>query len=681
MTSIDLQQPKILQSTSEHHPFEPQGLSKRLHRRAKSLGPQVHPQRALWITGVILLLGQLIAMCTWSTILWSRFSLTSDYAQYHQAWWLISHGDLDPISNFFAIGSPFWQNNFELFMWPLALTGVLFSHGPTLLFLQDISLFGAEATAWAWIMEAASSISAKKFALLLGITGLVLLLANPWAWVSISFDFHMELISILFITLAAWDLCHQRARGWVWVFLALLCGDQSAAWVVGLGAGLVLTNPRKWPTGAKVITVGISYLFISALVHGDLGGNPVGLYGYLANGHAKSLGQLLETLFFHPTRLVGALWSHRLNTFANLAPGGLIGILDPIALGVGLVGLGSVDLTRGNIFSQPLFQNVELYVLVPLGSILVLCWLWRKAPRLSVGISSVLAANAIVWSLVFLPTWPATWLRVSTPTASRLSKIQKEIPPHSEVIASQGIIGRFTDRRFAFSLVAPRERIPIESRDTWWIITPHQGTELMPTADQQELIYDLVSNLGARLVSHRDGVWLFHWIAPRKTRYVMTPAVPNGLPGWLLAGPSGQSITKGPLSNWAAEANGKKGYVLSGDYFRVPTGNYTALVTLASSVPVNVEVWNNSAYSTKKAAVLLARKRILPTNGYRTIQLSISLTKPYPHRLWNGWGPFRIAIPPRPKGQRLEIRVWTPGGGITRVTWVSLQKKGETHAS
>ena len=71
--------------------------------------------RRLWIAGLVLLGLQLIAMIAWSTVIWSHFSLTMDYVQYHTAWWLIGHGDLNPISAFIG-GHRFWQNNFEQIM-------------------------------------------------------------------------------------------------------------------------------------------------------------------------------------------------------------------------------------------------------------------------------------------------------------------------------------------------------------------------------------------------------------------------------------------------------------------------------------------------------------------------------------------------------------------------------------
>ena len=39
----------------------------------------------------------------------------------------------------------------------------------------------------------------------------------------------------------------------------------------------------------------------------------------------------------------------------------------------------------------------------------------------------------------------------------------------------------------------------------------------------------------------------------------------------------------------------------------------------------------------------------------------------YPASPYSGWGPFRAKFVPPPSGQRLEVRVWSPGGGTVNV--------------
>jgi len=679
MSAIELEIPEQSTLEQEEQPSPRKaGLIKRLRTRPRRWGPKDPWLRKLWLIGLALLALQLVAMATWSTILWSHFSLTMDYSTYHQAWWLISRGHLDPRSTFFINGHYFWQNNFELIMWPLAMLGVIFPHGPVLGILQDTSLFGTELVIWAWMLETIGKVSATATRQIVGITGIVLLLGNPWTWTSISFDFHMEVVGVFFVVLAAWELSHGRRMGWIFVFLALLSGNPSAAWVVGLGLGLLLAQRKRWQQGVGVMVMGVAYLGISAIVHGDLGGNPIGLYGYLAGSHLvkdKSLADLITGIITHPNNIAKALWAHRADTWANLAPGGFIGILNPITLGVGLVDIGTVDLTHGNMFSQPLFQNVDLYVLIPLGTIVVLSWLSKRIPKLTYGVGVILMANAIVWSTLFIPHIFSTWLRVDSSSAAVLARVDGEIPPTAEVVASQGIVGRFTDRKTTYGISSPSEVIPIKERDIWWIITPRHGIETDTSANQDALIAKLATTPGTRLVVHSHGIWAFNWIVPPGTKTVTIPPNPTGLPAWLLTGRAARPYIKGPASTWAAQGTGRAGYVISSDYFRMKPGNYQALVTLSTTVPVTIQVWNDTGN------VLLTQRYLPSTNGYRTITLPVRATRRYIPRIFSGWGPFHVGVVPRPRGQRLEIRVWTPGKGIVRVTWVQFKKEGNSHAT
>jgi len=84
-------------------------------------GPAGRGDPLFWVRriGYAVLSLKLAAFATWSAVLYRHFSLTPDFAQYHQAWYLIAHGDLNPydtVGNF-----AFWQNHAEFIMWPLAL--------------------------------------------------------------------------------------------------------------------------------------------------------------------------------------------------------------------------------------------------------------------------------------------------------------------------------------------------------------------------------------------------------------------------------------------------------------------------------------------------------------------------------------------------------------------------------
>ena len=65
---------------------------------------------------------------------------------------------------------------------------------------------------------------------------LAVLVANPGAYQTLSFDFHIEPISTVFVLLAGRDLWSGRHRRiWIWIAIALTCGSFAAITLVGLG--------------------------------------------------------------------------------------------------------------------------------------------------------------------------------------------------------------------------------------------------------------------------------------------------------------------------------------------------------------------------------------------------------------------------------------------------------------
>ena len=78
-------------------------------------------------------------------------------------------------------------------------------------------------------------------------------------------------------------------------------------------------------------------------------------------------------------------------------------------------------------------------------------------------------------------------------------------------------------------------------------------------------------------------------------------------------------------------------------------------MSLSADGPVNVEVWNDTGN------VLLARESVPATQGTITVTLPVPATTAYRGRTYPGWGPFRAGFTNPPPGQRLEVRVWSPG--------------------
>jgi len=622
-----------------------------------------------WWIGLGVLAGQGAVMLAWSTLLWSRFALTYDYAVYHQAAWLIARGHLDPADTVLRL--PFWKNNLELAMWPLALLAAPVLHGPALLWIQDVALVGAEAVAWRWMCEGTLRLEGRS-GHVLRLVGLTLLVLDPWVWWATSFDFHMELIALPFAVLTMRDLAHGRPRMWVWVPLVAACGDAEATWLAGIGLGGLTLRGRRW-VGLALVAVGAGWVLFSTAVHGDSGGSLTGAYGYLAPGHVTpnvSAAHLAVRIAEHPARVIRALWAQRVDIWANLAPVGVVGLAAPLTAGLALPVLLANELTRG--FAAPTFQGVALYVALPIGTVLVLTRIVRRRRRLG-GVAAVLVlANVLAWAVVWLPQTPGTWLRVSPAASATLRRALHRIPPSAEVVASQGVVGRFSSRRFVYPILNPGVSIPLSTATTWWIVAPNVGIETESPTDQAAIVSWLAGPLGARLVDHGGGVWVFDLRTPAESHQISLPDG-QGTAAWEFPGGAGRSELAGPGQLWRLAATGARGYVLAGDYWRELPGRYRASVTLSATVPVRVELWDATADR------LLARRSIAPTVGPERVTLVGNETHTVRRSGLLGVGPFIARFPPPPAGDALEVRVWSPGGGTVDVTSVGLQPVVASH--
>lgn len=621
--------------------------------------------RTVQAIGGLLILAQGFCMLAWSYTLWHRFALTYDYSIYNQAWWLIGHGHLNPYSS--VLHYPFYRNNFELIMWPLAAIGLMWSHGPVLPWIQDACLVIAELVAWRWMCGSLGG-WATRWTAPMAIAGLVLLVANPWTWWAISFDVHMEVIALPFVLLLVYDLSHDRPRAWIWVPLILACGNPEATYVAGIGLGAMLAGRRRRARGAGLVMIGVSWVALSTAVHTNGNATLAATYGYLARARlAPTTGTatLVRRIVAHPGGALSALWAHRLDIWANLAPGGLIGLASPWALGLSLPVLLANELTKGFNFSNPGDQNVPLYIAVPLGTVLVLEKLRRRRPRLALGLAAAAAVNAAAWAAVWGPSVPHQWLRISPGAAAALGKAREMIPASAEVVASQGIAGRFSDRAWLYPILSPAQVIPVHDTQIWWVVAPAQGVETDPVTVASSLLGQLAGAMHARLALHGHGVWVFEWIAPPGVHRVVLPGVPAA-PPWSFPGPAGVPVVTGPPSTWHLAANGRRGYVMAHDYWTEPAGFYTANLTLSTTAPVEVEVWNATG------AALLARKIIATTAGLETVHVTVDANHYYPHHDARGFGPFRAQFPPPPRADEIEIRVWSFGAATVDVVHAAL---------
>jgi hypothetical protein len=631
------------------------------------------PLRRVRRIGYAVLGLQLAGFLTWSAILYRHFALTPDFAQYQQAWYLIAHGNLDPydtVGNF-----AFWQNHAEFMMWPLALLYWVFPNGVVLLWLQDIGVVGAELVAFLWLCEIAQRYRPGRDARWLAGAGLVLLAVNPWSWWSVSFDFHAECVAIPFAALLARDLANGRRRAWVWVAAVLACGDVAGTYVAGLGLGLLIASRGSRARGALVACLGVGALLFITAIHGNVGsGHGLRAYDYLAAPGYKgplSLPGLVAGLATHPFAVLAKLWTKRFDLWANLASSGFLGLGFPLLLPILLVVVLSNSLFPGLLFSEPLFQSLPVYVLMPVATVGVLGWLTRRHRRIGLLLTGLVAAQAIGWSAVWAPRTPHQWLRVPASTAATLAAVEARIPASAAVFASQGVVGGFSSRYYVRPL---NGKLPLRPGQVWFVFAPWAGIETQSTASAMAFIAELAGPLHATLVTHANGVWAFRWDPPLGMRTIDVAGNSSPLPAWAAPGAAGISVTTGPSALWRMTSTGGRGYVADGLAWQEPPGRYEAQVTLSATGPVNVEVWNDTGDT------LLARRTVMATTGIEPVTLGVDATTVYPARAYPGWGPFRAEFAPPPSDQRLEVRVWSPGGEAVNVYSAELARSSSSPA-
>lgn len=630
-------------------------------------------RRVAWVAFAL----QLLAFGTYSTVAWDRYSLTNDF-------WLL-YAPINQISHSgFSTSLHLISLHFDaIILWPLAWLVRLPPHGLLLSYAQDIAVVAAEVVAFRWVCELLqrrrpeASISSTW----LGYLAVLLLVLNPWVYLTPAFDVHLEAFGTVFIVLASRALQQGRLRATVlWVALTLTCGFVAATYVAGLAIGaLVAGRKAERRLGLALLLAGV----FGVLLLTEAGGGAdflVSTYGYLAgpSGARSGLPELVLHILLHPAIALKALWAAKSDILVNLAPAGLIGIFWRWSVGIAGVVLLSNVLQPSESLKVPSYQSLPVYVLVAVGTVVVLSGLrlrarpnWRRTTT-SV-LATAIAADTLAWAVAWIPALPGEWLRVS-PEASRvLAGLNHVVPPDGAVIVSQGVVGRFADRRYVAEIQNVSERqqeafveesgVKFSFRQpVWMVLAPNQGIETNDPGAQQALITKLVEQDHAKLVSHAAGIWGLRWSPPTGTQALVIPPSTAPVGGWVVPGPAGRSSTVGPVSQWSSTSNGKSGYVVSGDYFYRSAGTYQARVTLSSSGPVVVEAWNSTGN------VLLSRLSISVTNGRTVASLPVDVNHVYPDsNVYQGWGPFSYTPPFLSPGNTIEIRVWHPASTNVQV--------------
>jgi hypothetical protein len=277
-----------------------------------------------------------------------------------------------------------------------------------------------------------------------------------------------------------------------------------------------------------------------------------------------------------------------------------------------------------------------------------------------------MAVNAVIWGLIWIPQIPGEWISVSPAAASALDKVSRMIPANAEVVASQGVIGRFADRRWLYAVGG--SIVPLKTNVVYFVVVPDQGIELASVQTSEGIIGQLAGPMNGKLLFDGAGVWLIALQRPPAARSLHLPQTYTTIPAWVGRTSTGTRVTVGPESSWhMSSSSDAAGYVLFGTEWNELAGTYQMTATVSNTSSVDVEVWDASANK------LLSRQQLVPSTGIQVVQSTFRVTEEGQQHTYGGVGPFRFDLSPPPLADSIEVRVWSPGSGEVSLYSVELQ--------
>lgn len=618
---------------------------------------------------------QLVAMLAFSTWQASRFALTHDFALYWQAVYLIAHGHLNPYST--VGGFPYLDNHFELIMWPLSFLYWLWPRPTLLLYLQDGALVGAGWIAWLW-MRALIARAPARYCVALSVTGLTLLVLNPWVYWAAAFDFHTEAFVALTITGVAYALWRHNGRMVVlWAALTLLCGDVAA--VALFAVALTAMWYRQWRSAIGLAIASLAWLEIISVLHGNQGSVLTPLYGYLAQHQDRaliprrfSMVTVLLLLLHHPGIGLRTLIRHGWNVYANAGPAGFAGALTPWGLPLYLATVIVSNLTSYYLFGAPGFQNVMVYPVLAVGCVLVLAWVSRRTRRrLTLSLVVLVLANSLGWAAFWLPALPVHWVRVSAQAATNLAEGLAAIPASAQVVANQSIMGRFAGRRWISQTSAPGGVVSVHTDPFYVAVAPYAGVHFLSVRGEASILNQLAHDPHASLVWFGAHTYLWKVHQPVGSTFTLDTAQQTNLPAWAFSTQTGAPVVGSAPKHWYIAGLGHNGNVLDQAYWREAPGLLHATVTYSSVGPLWLQVWNATTGK-------LITQRYVPTTSGRkaTAHLAIWYPRSFvgrPH-VYAGLGIWRIHAATGHRRNELEIRVDAQAASMVNVYAVGLRR-------
>lgn len=506
------------------------------HRMADAVGrvlldPESQAEDAVdpagWIRlrliGAAVCIVQLGALIAWSYHLWSRFTLSNDFAYYAQAWQRIGTGHLNPdltISPYHYpnYGHRFLRGHFELAMWPISVLHLVWSSPFTLLVLQDLALAAIVLVTYLWSLDVIHKRWPEpgRVPTTLALLVLAALVVNPYIYETASFDFHLEASATVFLLLAAWKLWKGRGlQAVILAAVALTFGDPVSLYVIGLGlAGVLMSGSRR--EGLVIAALGGAWLLVIGAFSLNIESRVGTHYGYLIGRpnapENLSVVTLVVGLFSHPGNVLHVLKSRWHHVYTYVASGGLIGVLTPfgVLLGITVLIPNALNSYEGYISDKSAFQSIAVIPLIAVGSLVVGLWVLRRFGRMAGAVALILALSQVgyVAGSIF-PSFRAQWSRLGAADAATLAASLRDLPTSAEVIASPTLIGRFGARQFAYEIVYGNQVFPVRRSEVAFV--------LEDDGPRSRYVSDV---LHARLLRSSPRVAVYSWRPPAGIRSV-----------------------------------------------------------------------------------------------------------------------------------------------------------------
>jgi hypothetical protein len=495
--------------------------------------PAATPRRA--IVGALLAL-QLLVLVGFGVVQFHRYALSYDDAAYTQAWWLIAHGRLDPLST--VIGIRFLANDGELLIWLLAPLAWVVPSSLTLIAVQALALVATNAVALAWIFEilaqahrahppeAPASPAGTQFLWGLALAGVFL---DPWCYVAAASPFHLEPFSALFAVLAARALSSGRS-GLVPLWSVLLVATGFVGGLALLGIGLGELGARRGRGWAGWLLLGLGLGWLATLLEFHLAGagglvTRGDLAYLLPPGHHAGLAQLALAALEHPTKVVATVAPRLPLVLVLLLPLGVIGILTPRAAGLALTTWGVPLLLTGPI--TRLVEAFQFWPAVPLilvGTVVMVTsgrLLTGRLPAVILSSSAVTGAVLLVEATTLLIP---VWLGVSPRQADLLRADRAATPRRAEVVTVNAVAGRFADRPSLFVLTTPQRTVPVGARPIVFVLAPSVAPLDVAPVEVRNFALAVARLRGVQVLPSGDGVLAFLWNPAPDTAGIVFPS-------------------------------------------------------------------------------------------------------------------------------------------------------------